>query len=112
MVRLCARRTGRALDHIQPIHIAGIGIAPLGKIAGVAGEARKSRVEKVGVERENYVRVFQLVLSFHRLPECHPGALEHVVAVDGLIYVPLGLRIFLEYGTQLVGERRRGDGRG
>ena len=108
MVRLRAGRTRRALDHIQPVHLAGIGIAPLGEIPRVAREAGEARVQEIGVERENYVRIFQVVLRLHRLAERQLRAFEHVVAVHRLVHMPLGLRISLEQRTQLVGQRRRG----
>ncbi len=112
MVRLCTRRTRRALDHVKPAHVAGIGIAPLRKISRVAREAGESRVEEIAVERENYVRVFQLVLRLHRLPERQLRAFEHVVAVCRLIDMPLRLGINLQQRTQLVSEGGRGDSRG
>ena len=105
MIRLRPGRTRRALDHIKPAHLPGVGVAPLGKVPDVFRRAREARVQEVGVERENYVRILQLVLRLHRLTERQLRAFEHVVAVHRFIHVPLGLRISLEQGTQLVGKR-------
>src|SRR5438874_12554719 len=50
VIRLRSRRGHRALDHVQPVHLA-VRIAALGEIADVADISRKTRIQKVGVER-------------------------------------------------------------
>src|SRR5208337_1697012 len=52
VIRLHSRRTRRALDHIQPVHVR-VGIAPRREIARVARRAGESRVKEIGIER-NY----------------------------------------------------------
>ena len=42
MVRLRSRRARSALDHVQPAHLLGIGIAALGEITRITRHARKS----------------------------------------------------------------------
>ena len=59
MIRFRSCRTRRAFDHIQPAHLAGIRIAPLGEVPRVAREARESRIEEIGIERKNYIRIFE-----------------------------------------------------
>ena len=102
---LRAGRTGRALDHVQPAHIASIRIAPLGEVADVSRRTRKSRVQEIGIERNNYVGILQPVLRFNWLAEGHPRAFEHIVAVHRLVHMPLRLRIQFEHRPQLIGQR-------
>ena len=111
MVRPRASRTWRALDYVQPAHLAGVGIAPLGEISDVTREAGESRVQKIGVERNDYVRFREVILRLHRLAEGQLCAFEHIVAVDRLVHMPLGLRISLDKRLQLVGQRGRGNRR-
>ncbi len=82
------------------------GLRRLAKSRMYRVESGKSRVQEIGVERDNDVGVFQPVLRFHRLTESHLRALEHIVAIHRLIHMPLRLRIKLEHGLQLIGKRR------
>ena len=93
MIRFRAGRAHRALNYVQPAHIACVGIAALGEIADVSRGTWKSRVKEISIERNNYVRVLQLVLRLDRLAESHLCAFEHIVAIHRLIDVPLRLRI-------------------
>ena len=95
MIRLRPRRRRRALDHVQPVHVA-VGIAALGEVADVADISRKTRIQKVGVERDDYVGLFKIVARLDRLAEGQLRAFEHVVAIDRLVHMPLGLRINLQ----------------
>src|SRR5712692_2145650 len=71
MVRLRPRRTHRALDHIEPAHVAGIGITPLGKVADIPRAPRKARVQEICIQRKNHARILQLVLRLDWLAESH-----------------------------------------
>ena len=77
-----------------------IGIAALGEVADVADVAGESGVEKVGVERDDHVGLFKVVARLDRLAESQLRAFEHVVAIDRLVDVPLGLRINLQEVAQ------------
>src|SRR5271168_5517743 len=95
MIRLSPGRRRRALDHIQPVHVA-IGIAALGEVADVADIPRKTRIQEVGVERDDYVGLLKIVARLDGLSEGQLRAFEHVVAIDRLINMPLRLRINLQ----------------
>src|SRR6202050_5636814 len=66
MIRLRSRRRRRTLDHVQPVHVA-IGITALGKVANVADVAGESGVEKIRVERDNYIGLSEIVARLNRL---------------------------------------------
>jgi hypothetical protein len=110
VIRLRSRRRRRALDHIQPVHLA-VGIAALGEVADVADISRKTRIQEVGVERDDYIGLFKIVARLDRLAEGQLRAFEHVVAIHRLVHVPLGLRIHLKQAAKLIGERGRRNGR-
>src|SRR5437016_13915500 len=99
MIGPSSSRTRRAFDHIESPHVARIGVAPFGKISRIAREAGESRIKEIGVERENHVRILQLVLRLYRLPKRQLRAFNHMVAVCWLIDVPLRLGINLEQRT-------------
>src|ERR1700722_16809776 len=79
--RLRSCRSWRALDHIQTVHIrtavrqihhrsrnlGPLGIAALGEVADVADISRKTRIQKVSVERDDYVGLFKIVTRLDRL---------------------------------------------
>ena len=66
------------------------------RIADVSRVAGESRVEEVGVERDDDVGFREVVARFDRLSERQLRAFEHVVAIHRLVDVPLGLRINLQ----------------
>src|SRR5258708_39802608 len=107
MVRLHARRTRRALDHVQPGHLLRVRVATLGKIAGIARHAGISGIEKISVQRDDNVCSVELVLRLDRLAESHLRASIYIVAVYWLIEMPFGLGKALEHLLHLVGESRR-----
>src|SRR5438477_447306 len=84
-----------------------IGFAALGEVADVAGVAGESGVEEVCVERDDDIRLRKIVARFDGLSEGELRAFEHIVAIDGLVDVPLGLRIHLQEIAQLVGKSGR-----
>ena len=92
MIRFRSGRTRRALDHIQPAHLARIRIAAFGEVAGIASKARESCVEEIGIERKDYVCFREVVARLHRLPECQLRAFKHIVAIYRLVNMPLGRR--------------------
>ncbi len=110
MIRLHPGRSRRALDHVQPVHVA-VGIAALGEIADVARVAGKSGVEKISVERNDDVGLRKVVARLDRLAEGQLRAFEHVVAIDRLVDMPLGLRINRQEVAHLIGQRGRRNGR-
>src|SRR5208337_4075889 len=73
--------------------------------------SRKPRIQKVRVERDNDVGLFEIVAGLNRLAEGHLRALEYVVTIHRLIHMPLGLRINLQEIAQLIGQRGRRNGR-
>ena len=83
------------------------GLRRAGEVADVAGVAGESGVEEVGVERDDYVGFRKIVARLDRLSEGQLRAFEHVVAIDRLVDVPLGIGINLQEITQLIGERGR-----
>ena len=109
MIRLRSSRRHRALDHVQSAHLPRIGIAPFRKITCVAREARKSRVKKISVQREDHVCGVEVVDRLDWLAESHLRARVHVVAIDRLIHMPLGLLIELKNRPQLIVQRWRGN---
>src|SRR5580700_6276442 len=106
MIRLRSRCTRRALDYVEPIHVA-VGVAAAREIADVARMAGESGGEEVGGERDDDVGLREVVARFDGLSEGHLGAFEDVVAIDRLVDVPLGLRIELEETAQLISKRGR-----
>ena len=93
MIRLSSRRTRRALDHIQPTHLAGIGITLLGEIARIACLTRKSGGEKVGVQRDDHIGTIELVNRLDRLAEGHLRSRVNIVAIHRFVNMPFGLRV-------------------
>src|SRR5206468_299587 len=72
MIRLSSRRTRRALDHIQPTHLAGIGITPLGEIARIACLTRKSGGEKA--DTRSLQSLLNIQRPANRIQKIAPGA--------------------------------------
>ena len=107
MIRLGSGRARRALDHIQTAHVATLRIAPLGKVADVARASGETRIQKVCVQREDYIRLREVVARLDRLPEGQLRPFEHVVAIHRLIHMPFGLRISFQQRLHLVGQRGR-----
>ncbi len=62
-------------------------------IARVAGESRVSGVKEVSVQRNDHIGGVDLVLGFDRLAESHLRSRDHIVTVDRLVHMPLGLGI-------------------
>src|SRR5215469_10234797 len=106
MIRLRARRCRRAFDRIEAAHLL-IGVATLGEVADITRVARESGVEEVSVERNDDVRFFGAILRLDGLSKGEFRAFQHVVAVDGLVDMPLRLGIDLQQRAQLIGEARR-----
>ncbi len=109
VIRLHSRRTRRALDHIQPVHVP-IRITPSREITRVARRAGESRIEKIGVERNDDVGLRQVVARLNRLAERQLRAFNHVIAIDRFVDVPLRHRIRREITANLRGQRGRGNG--
>ena len=109
MVRLHPRRTRRALDHVQPVHVC-VRIAPRGEIAGVPRRAGEPGVKKISVERNDDVRLRQVVTRLDGLSEGLLRAFHYIVAINGLVHVPLRHRIRLNVIANLPSQRRRGNG--
>src|SRR2546428_5465717 len=87
MICLSSRRTRRALDHIQPTHLAGIGITPLGEIARIARLAREYGGEKVGDQRADQIGRDELINRPGRLAEGHIVARGTLFSIYGFKYI-------------------------
>src|SRR5581483_7494383 len=108
MVRLCPGIRQRALDRVEPAHVARIGIAARGEIARIACHAGESSVEEIRVERNDYISRVELVRRLNRLTEGHTRTFIHVVTINRLPEMPLRLRETLEHRLHLLDKRRRG----
>ncbi len=110
MVRLAARDRRQAFDRVEPVHgpvFAG-DAPPIGKIARVAHVAR-TRIQEVGVEREDDVRLVDPVVAIEVASEREARACAHLVAPGRLVLVPRRLREVLQDLLDDLVQRRRGD---
>src|SRR4051812_46934590 len=105
MVRLGSRRGRRALDRVEPAHIPGVGIAALCEIACVARHPRESGIQKICIERNDYICGIELISGLNRLAKRHLRARVNIIAIDWLVEMPLGFRKLLEQLLLLVGQR-------
>ena len=99
----------RALHRVQPAHRAGVGVhpPPLGEVVGVA-HAGRPLAEDVGAERQHHLGLGEVVAGVERPAEgAHRGG-AGLVGAGGLPAVPARLRVLLQHGLDLVGQRRRG----
>ena len=75
-------------------------------------EARKSAGEEVAVEGDDHIRLIQVVVGLHILPEGRLRAGANIVTVQRLVLHPLGLRIGLQdvvqFRSQAWASRRCG----
>ena len=104
---------GRALDHVQPVHLRPLAarLAARGELAQEA-QARRVARDEVGLEAEDHVGPLEAVLRLDRLAEGQDGPRPAVVAAGGLPAHPLRLRESSEDAGHLRGEGRRGHAAG
>ena len=104
---------GRALDHVQPVHVRRLAahLAARGELAHEA-QARRVRGDEVGLEAQDDVGLVEAVLRLDRLAEGEDRARARVVAAGRLPAHPLRLREAGEGARHLRGESGRGDAAG
>src|SRR5215467_1037576 len=96
MIRLRPRRGHRALDDVQPAHLAGIGIAAFGEIARITRLAGEPSQEEIRIQREYYVGSIELVNGLNRLAQGHPRTFINIVPIYRLVDMPLRFRVDFE----------------
>ena len=108
----CDRRHG--LDDVQPVHrLVLVEAVAVGIGRGHRQEAGETdAAEEVGVQREDHVRVGEVVLRVVVVAEGGLGGGAGGVVVHRLVLHELGLRILRLHLLPLRGERGRGDGLG
>src|SRR4051812_13971265 len=107
MVRLRPRVCRSALDGIEAAHVPGVGIAALGEITSVPCHSGEAGIQKVGIERDDYVGSIELVSGLNRLAKRHLRTRINVVAIHRLVEMPLSFWKFLEQLLLLIGQRGR-----
>ena len=110
MLRLEPGRRRDRLHDIQPVHLIGAIQLPLLRvIARQLVEARELRAaQEIRIERDNHVRLIQVILRVDELAESLLRRRIVVVAVDRVVLRKLRLRIILLPLLPLRRHRRRG----
>src|SRR6476661_7266070 len=111
MVGLGAGGGRRALRHVEAVHLVAIfQLATAHEVACVAHKAREPRAGKeVCVQRENHSGVFKLIDRIVISAEGQLGTGAHIVAIDRVPAMPLGLREGLLNSLHLPAKRWRTD---
>src|SRR5712671_6606561 len=93
MIRTRASIRRRRFDDVQTAHLLlTFGDPPSrGEVARVTQRTRHAR-KKIRVERENAFGFAEVVDGLYILPEGHDCAGARIVAIDGFVLMPLGLR--------------------
>src|SRR5690348_17328309 len=84
---------GRALDEVEPAHLALAGTDPaaVNKLLRVK-KALRVRVEKIRFQRQDDGRLIETVVRLDELAESDNGAFPHVVARERIELIPFRLR--------------------
>ena len=108
MIRLGSRERRRALHRVEPVHrLPLFGDAPpIGEVARVPHAARPTG-EEVGVEREDDVRLVEVIDRFARPPRRTASSGARAVARHRVVLVPSGLRIRGEHRRHQFSQGRR-----
>ncbi len=106
VIRLGPGQRRGALHRIEPVHgrLAFAHPAAIGEVAGVAHRARAAGQE-VGVQREDDVGLVEVVDRLARTTCCLTRRSPRPVTRNGVVLMPLRLRIGLEQGRHQLSQR-------
>src|ERR1700732_3839900 len=110
MVRHCSCASGHGFHHIKPVRICRRRFhrAARREITRVTHVPRTAS-KKIRIQRNDHIRLVELVNRIDRPAEGKSRSLTHVVAATLLVLMPLRLWKFLENGLNLWHQRRGGN---